>query len=193
LRNIDRIALVRLPTGGFQVSMVNGQMVSLLENDARRAPQHGGASSTFEVVDLTKGPADGMRRDIRKILEIAGLRPTRQRLELGSLLFSAASRHLTAEMLYEEATLAKIKVSLATVYNTLNHLTHAGLLRRIRIDGTKTYYDANLTPHQHYYLENVHELVDMPDLHCVQPKMLDLLEGHEISRIGVIVRPRLKR
>ena len=58
--------------------------------------------------------------DVNEMLQSAGLRPTRQRMALGWLLFGKGARHLTAEMLYEEATLAKVPVSLATVYNTLN-------------------------------------------------------------------------
>jgi Fur family iron response transcriptional regulator len=69
--------------------------------------------------------------DVNEMLQSAGLRPTRQRMALGWLLFGKGARHLTAEMLYEEATLAKVPVSLATVYNTLNQLTDAGLLRPI--------------------------------------------------------------
>jgi len=67
--------------------------------------------------------------DVDAMLRSAGLRPTRQRMALGWRLFGKGARHLTAEMLYEEATLAKVPVSLATVYNTLNQLTDAGLLR----------------------------------------------------------------
>ena len=69
--------------------------------------------------------------DVNEMLQAAGLRPTRQRMALGWLLFGKGARHLTAEMLYEEATLAKVPVSLATVYNTLNQLTDAGLLRQV--------------------------------------------------------------
>src|SRR5665213_4402351 len=76
--------------------------------------------------------------DVNEMLQAAGLRPTRQRMALGWLLFGKGARHLTAEMLYEEATLAKVPVSLATVYNTLNQLTDAGLLRQVSVDGTKT-------------------------------------------------------
>lgn len=65
--------------------------------------------------------------DVNEMLQSVGLRPTRQRMALGWLLFGKGERHLTAEMLYEEATLAKVPVSLATVYNTLNQLTEAGL------------------------------------------------------------------
>ena len=63
--------------------------------------------------------------DVNEMLQTAGLRPTRQRMALGWLLFGKGARHLTAEMLYEEATHAKVPVSLATVYNTLNQLTDA--------------------------------------------------------------------
>ena len=105
--------------------------------------------------------------DVNEMLQAAGLRPTRQRMALGWLLFGKGARHLTAEMLYEEATLAKVPVSLATVYNTLNQLTDAGLLRQVSVDGTKTYFDTNVTAHHHFYLENNHELVDIPDPHLV--------------------------
>ncbi|WP_291698096.1 iron response transcriptional regulator IrrA [Bradyrhizobium sp.] len=126
------------------------------------------------------------------MLRSAGLRPTRQRMALGWLLFGKGARHLTAEMLYEEATLAKVSVSLATVYNTLNQLTDAGLLRQVSVDGTKTYFDTNVTAHHHFYLEHNHELVDIPDLHLVLHRMPDVPEGYEISRIDMVIRLRKK-
>ena len=131
--------------------------------------------------------------DVNEMLQSVGLRPTRQRMALGWLLFGKGARHLTAEMLYEEATLAKVPVSLATVYNTLNQLTDSGLLRQVSVDGTKTYFDTNVTAHHHYYLENNHELVDIPDPHMVLQKMPDVPPGYEISRIDMVVRLRKKR
>jgi Fur family iron response transcriptional regulator len=131
--------------------------------------------------------------DVNEMLQSVGLRPTRQRMALGWLLFGKGARHLTAEMLYEEATIAKVPVSLATVYNTLNQLTDAGLLRQVSVDGTKTYFDTNVTSHHHFYLENNHELVDIPDPHLVLQKMPNVPEGYEISRIDMVVRLRKKR
>ena len=131
--------------------------------------------------------------DVNEMLQAAGLRPTRQRMALGWLLFGKGARHLTAEMLYEEATLAKVPVSLATVYNTLNQLTDAGLLRQVSVDGTKTYFDTNVTAHHHFYLENNHELVDIPDPHLVLQKMPEVPEGYEIARVDMVVRLRKKR
>jgi Fur family transcriptional regulator, iron response regulator len=131
--------------------------------------------------------------DVNEMLQAAGLRPTRQRMALGWLLFGKGARHLTAEMLYEEATLAKVPVSLATVYNTLNQLTDAGLLRQVSVDGTKTYFDTNVSTHHHFYLENNHELVDIPDPHLALSQMPDVPEGYEIARIDMVVRLRKTR
>jgi Fur family iron response transcriptional regulator len=161
-----------------------------------------------EKVAISGDDADGVARvaagrqpaltgcpwhDVNEMLQAAGLRPTRQRMALGWLLFGKGARHLTAEMLYEEATLAKVPVSLATVYNTLNQLTDAGLLRQVSVDGTKTYFDTNVTAHHHFYLEGNHELVDIPDPHLVLQKVPEVPEGYEISRVDMVVRLRKKR
>jgi Fe2+ or Zn2+ uptake regulation protein len=66
------------------------------------------------------------------MLRDVGLRPTRQRMALGWILFAKGDRHLTAEMLYEEATKAKVPVSLATVYNTLHQFTESVCCARSR-------------------------------------------------------------
>ena len=42
------------------------------------------------------------------------MRPTRQRVALGRLLFAGDDRHVTAEMLHEEAVRVGQRVSLAT-------------------------------------------------------------------------------
>ena len=131
--------------------------------------------------------------DIAERLRAAGLRPTRQRVALARLLFDGCDRHVTAELLHEEAQSRKVPVSLATVYNTLNQLTDAGLLRQVSVDGTKTYFDTNVTAHHHFYLENNHELVDIPDPHLVLSRMPDVPEGYEIARVDMVVRLRKKR
>src|SRR5260221_12491857 len=90
--------------------------------------------------------------DVQALLREVGLRPTRQRMALGWLLFAKGDRHLTAEMLYEEANRAKIAVSLATVYNTLHQFTGAGLLREVTVNGSKTYFDTNVSDHHHFFI-----------------------------------------
>ena len=100
--------------------------------------------------------------DVLALLRQVKLRPTRQRMALGWLLFAKGDRHLTAEMLYEEANRAKIAVSLATVYNTLHQFTDAGLLREVAVNGSKTYFDTNVSDHHHFFIESEHNLVDIP-------------------------------
>lgn len=151
--------------------------------------------SDADMVALSRAPllTGWPWHDVNEMLQSVGLRPTRQRMALGWLLFGKGERHLTAEMLYEEATLAKVPVSLATVYNTLNQLTEAGLLRQVSVDGTKTYFDTNVTAHHHFYIEGRHELVDIPDSNLTVQNMPEPPEGYEISRIDMIIRLRKKR
>ena len=87
-------------------------------------------------------------------LTAAGLRPTRQRLGLARLLFEGGNRHITAEQLHREATDGGVKVSLATVYNTLHQFTNAGLLREIMVDSNRCYFDTNVSEHHHFFYED---------------------------------------
>jgi Fur family transcriptional regulator, iron response regulator len=129
--------------------------------------------------------------DVKSMLRNVGLRPTRQRMALGWILFAKGDRHLTAEMLYEEASKAKVPVSLATVYNTLHQFTEVGLLRQVAVDGSKTYFDTNVTEHHHFFIEGDNALVDIPGAEAIVGKMPAAPEGFEIARVDVVVR--LKR
>lgn len=93
----------------------------------------------------------------------AGLRPTRRRVILSELLFARGERHVTAEMLFAEARETGFPVSQSTVYKTLNQFTRAGLSGRIRVDGSRSFFDTNTTPHPHYYLGGDDILLNGPD------------------------------
>ncbi len=130
--------------------------------------------------------------DVKAMLRQVGLRPTRQRMALGWLLFGRGDRHLTAEMLYEEATRAKVPVSLATIYNTLHQFTEVGLLRQVGVDGSKAYFDTNTSSHHHFFIEGADELLDIPSAEVVVGKTPLPPEGFEIDRVDVVVRLRRK-
>lgn len=131
--------------------------------------------------------------DVKAMLRGVGLRPTLQRMALGWILFGKGHRHLTAEMLFEEATSARVPVSLATVYNTLHQFTEAGLLRQVAVDGSKTYFDTNVSEHHHFFIEGSNELVDIPQFHVGgNTELPEPPEGYEIARIDVVVRLRAK-
>src|SRR3954453_14987749 len=128
--------------------------------------------------------------DVKSMLRDVGLRPTRQRMALGWILFAKGDRHLTAEMLYEEATKAKVPVSLATVYNTLHQFTDVGLLRQVAVDGSKTYFDTNTTAHHHFFVEGDNALVDIPGAEEIVSNMPVAPAGYEVARVDVVVRLR---
>ena len=129
-------------------------------------------------------------RDARTMLREVGLRPTRQRLALGFMLFGKGNRHVTAEMLYEEACKAKVAVSLATIYTTLHQFTDAGLLRQVTVDGSKTFFDTNVSPHHHFFVANENDLLDIPHSEVIVGKAPMPPDGYEIERIDVVVRLR---
>ena len=121
-----------------------------------------------------------------------GLRPTRQRTSLAALLFAKGDRHVSAEILHEEAVSANVPVSLATVYNTLHQFTEAGLLREVAIEGSKTYFDTNINEHHHYFIEGENRVVDIPADTVTFAGLPVPPEGMEISRVEVVVRLRPK-
>ncbi len=129
----------------------------------------------------------------KQMLRKVGLRPTRARMVLGWILFSRGDRHVTAEMLYEEAIEAKIPVSLATVYNTLNQFTEAGLLRQIGVDGSKSFFDTNPTEHHHFFVQGEESLLDIPATEALLDRTPQAPEGFEIMRVDVVVRLRRKQ
>lgn len=128
---------------------------------------------------------DRMAAQLRR----AGLRPTRQRVELGRVLFAKGDRHVSAEDLHAEAEAAGVRVSLATVYNTLHQFTGAGLLREVAIDGTRTYFDTNISDHHHFFVEGEGRLIDL-----IGEVGIDSLPhpppGMEITSVEVVVRVR---
>jgi len=134
-------------------------------------------------------PVHSLRGKLRQ----ARLRPTRQRIALGWLLFGRGNRHLTAEMLFEEARAAKLPVSLATVYNTLHQFTAAGLLREVAVEGARAYFDTNPTPHHHFLVEETGELLDIADRDIAMTQLPPPPPGCELVGIDVVVRVRRSR
>ncbi len=130
------------------------------------------------------------RKPVHAMLVDAGLRPTRQRVALGELLFRGCDRHVTAERLFDEAVAANLSVSLATVYNTLHQFTDAGLLREIAVDGARVYFDTNVSDHHHFLIEEDGELYDIPGSNVAVANLPTPPKGLRIDRVDVVVRLR---
>lgn len=130
--------------------------------------------------------------DVTDMLRHAGLRPTRQRVSLAELLYCKGDRHISAELLHEEACAADVPVSLATIYNTLHQFTQAGLLREIAIEGNKTYFDTKVSDHHHFFIEGENTVIDIPGKGVGIGELPEIPAGMEVVHVDVVVRLRKK-
>ncbi len=136
-------------------------------------------------MDETRPYSNALKR-----LRAAQLRPTRQRLALARLLFENGDRHVTAERVHEEARSDDIRVSLATVYNTLNQFTKNGMLREVVVESGRSYFDTNTSEHHHFFDPKAGMLADIPGDKMVLNAVPEAPGGMEVERIDVIVRVR---
>lgn len=134
------------------------------------------------------GPTEDHRLAIEDRLRQAGLRPTRQRVGLGRLLFDGPARHVTAEDVFVEAEGADVSVSLATVYNTLRQFVEAGLLREVLAEPGRAYFDTDTSDHHHFFLPKEGRLVDVPAGDVDIAKLPDAPPGSRIGRVDVVIR-----
>ena len=121
-------------------------------------------------------------------LNAAGLRPTKQRLGLARLLFERPHDHITAEQLHKDAHDARMKISLATVYNTLNQFSEVGLVREVVVESSHSYFCTNPAPHHHMYNEVTGEITDIPADQVQLTTLPDLPNGLKVDTIDVIIR-----
>ena len=137
---------------------------------------------------MTKTDSTRLYTQVLNRLRSAGLRPTRQRMALAKLLFEDGDKHVTAEMLHTEAQAASIRVSLATVYNTLHQFMAAAFLREVVVDSQRAYFDTNMSDHHHFFFEGSNRLVDIPGDQVVVTPLPDLPAGTSVKRVDVIIR-----
>ncbi|MDD3030080.1 MAG: transcriptional repressor [Alphaproteobacteria bacterium] len=127
------------------------------------------------------------------LLQGVGLRPTLQRLVMAHILFDGKDRHVTTEQVCAALLKKRQHVSLATVYNTLNAFTKAGLLRQTVINGGGVYFDTNTRAHHHIFDEKSRKLSDV-DASSVRfllkPK---LPTGKKLEQVEVVFRVRSAR
>jgi len=99
-------------------------------------------------------------------------------------------RYVTAEQLHDDAVAANIKVSLATVYNTLHQFTNAGLLREVVVKPGRSYFDTNMSDHLHFFNVDCDELINIPGELLSVRKLPPTHYGIQISRSDIIVQIR---
>lgn len=124
---------------------------------------------------------------------MAGLRPTSQRLQIARLLFGddespAQDRHFTPDQLFEEAIQNKLKLSLATIYNTLGAFKKSGLIQEVIIGPGQSYYDTNLSDHHHFFEEDSGNIIDIHQDDLILKNIPTAPDGKQIKSVQVVIR-----
>ena len=129
-------------------------------------------------------------KDINQKLRSSGLRPTKQRVQISKILFkNKETFHFTVEYLKKKINKEfKEKVSLATIYNTINAFQKKGYLKEIPLEGNKTYFDTNTSSHHHFYDEDTEKLIDIDNKEIYVNKVPASPSGKSIKSVEVMVR-----
>ena len=126
--------------------------------------------------------------DMIQRLRGVGLRPTTQRLAIAKIMFESKEQHYTAESLHQKARDEGYCIAIATVYNTLNQFTAAGLVRELVVESGKSYFDTRLENHCHFYCETTGQLIDIPQCGSTMVTLPDVPEGRNVRCVDVIIR-----
>ena len=130
------------------------------------------------------------KNEIVNKLRSSGLRPTKQRVKLAEFLFSREKTfHFTIENLNKIINKKENleKISLATIYNTIDAFTNAGHLKEILTNNNKSYFDTNISSHHHFYDDETNELTDVNFEEVELTKMPHAPKGKKIKGYEVII------
>jgi Fur family transcriptional regulator, iron response regulator len=132
------------------------------------------------------------RDEATALLAERGVLPTAQRIDI-ALLTLSRPQHLSAEQIIAAIRANGLKISKATVYNTLNLFREQGLLRTVDVDPTRQFYDSSTSPHHHFYNVDSGELTDIPPESVSLRVETALPPGTEQAGVDVVVRVRGRR
>ena len=123
-------------------------------------------------------------------LRESGLRPTKQRIKICEVLFNSTETfHFTIKDLVKIIeNQANIKVSLATVYNTVHAFNKKGSQKEIPINSSQSYYDTNISHHHHFFDEDENKLIDIDQNDVDEVMIKKTIPGKKIKSIEVIAK-----
>jgi len=124
-----------------------------------------------------------------QLLLSRGVLPTAQRVDI-ALVMLARPQHLSAEQIIAAIRAGGLKISKATVYNTLNLFRERGLVRTVDVDPTRQFYDSSTGAHHHFYNEDTGELTDIAPDSVALNVHTALPPGTEQTGVDVVVRVR---
>lgn len=122
-------------------------------------------------------------------LKLGGrLRMTRQRREVYDVLMRERD-HPTASEVFVRAKEEMPQISLATVYNCLETLTDAGLVKQVNMDRGPARYCPNLRDHAHFHCSRCGAIFDVPPHRVADmARIWDLPAGAEVASVEVVIK-----
>ncbi|MDB9705736.1 transcriptional repressor [Pelagibacteraceae bacterium] len=123
-------------------------------------------------------------------LRSSKLRPTKQRIKIAEFLFNREKTfHFTVEnlnkIINKKSSLEKI--SLATIYNTIEAFKKAGHLKEILTNNNTSYFDTNVRSHHHFYDDDTNELTDINFNEIEVSKLPHAPKGKKIKEVEIII------
>ncbi len=104
-----------------------------------------------------------MGTDYHQVLREHGLTPSAQRLAILAWMVEHPE-HPTVECIYNALRRQLLKLSLATVYNTVRTFVAAGLVSKVYIEEGELRYDANIHPHAHFKCKTCGAVMDLGEV-----------------------------
>ena len=126
-------------------------------------------------------------KDFIEKLESSSLKSTMQRKSLIKIIFGDGNAHYTVDDVYKKAKQNKIKISLATVYNSLNLFRDLGILKILTTSTDTIFYDTNLNDHHHFFCKKTGKLIDVDSSEVIISKLPKIPSGRKLNSVNVIL------
>ena len=129
-----------------------------------------------------------MQSHSKNDLKLGGnLRMTKQRQEVYDVLLGERD-HPTAAEVYDRAKEHIPGISLATVYNCLETLTEANVVKQVNMDRGPARYCPNLKPHAHFHCQNCGGIIDIDPVTPNAPTAAwSIPEGHTVCTTETVL------
>lgn len=129
---------------------------------------------------------------IEDLLTTHDVMPTQQRIEIGRVLL-ARPQHMSADQILDRLRERGIRVSKATIYNTLKLFSSNGLAREVNVDPSRLFYDSTTHEHHHFYNMDTGELADIKPEEIAFLNLPELPAGTEQESVEVLIKVRDRR
>jgi Fur family iron response transcriptional regulator len=139
------------------------------------------------ITDLDPGLVESLNQRLIR----AGIRPTAQRLRIASLLLERP-QHLSAEQVLAGLRGQGLRVSKATIYNTLNLFAASGLISQLSVGSDRCWFDSNTDSHYHFHDLDSGALMDVSLRDVEFQRLPEPPAGMQVDGIDLVIRLRRK-